>query len=80
MNKVLYTRSKIASSSPNVLDKSDIFWINLEFFCEPTIVELYTFILEKYELTRFVENLNANHHKTGKMASSQTNVIEIVET
>jgi len=80
MDEVFDTRTEITASCPNIFNKSDFFRVNLELLSKPSVVELHTFVLEKYELPGFVEHLYAHHDKTWKMSASQSDVVKIVES
>lgn len=80
MDKILNGGSHVSSTSPNVLYKSDFFWINFEFFSQPSVVELNTFLFKKDVIFRFVEDMNSQHHKTRIMSAGQTNIIQIIES
>ena len=80
MDEILNTRSKISSSSPNVLNESYFFRVNLKFFSQPAIVELDTFIFEEDIFVRFIEDLNAQHHKATIVPTSETDVVQIIES
>ena len=79
MDEVFNTGTKITSSSPNILNKSDLAWVDLQLLSQPTIIELNTLILKKYELIGLVEHLNADHNKPWEMPSSKSDIVKIVE-
>ena len=64
MDKVLNTRTEVSSSSPNILDKSDFFWIDFELLSKPSIVEFNAFVLEEDEFVGFIEDLDSDHDET----------------
>jgi hypothetical protein len=80
VNEVLNAGSEVTSSSPDILDKGDFCGIDFKFFSEPAVVELDALVLEEDEFTGFVENLNADHDETGVVSSSESDVVEIVES
>lgn len=63
MDEVLNAGAEVTSTCPDVLDEGNFRRIDLEFLGEPAIVEFNAFILEKDELSRFVEDLNTDHHE-----------------
>ena len=63
MDEVFNTGTKVTSSSPNILNESNLAWVDLQLLSQPTVVELNTLILEKYELVWLVEHLNADHNE-----------------
>lgn len=79
MDEVLNAGSEITSTSPDVLNESDLTGIDLEFFSQPSIVELHALILEEDELSRLVEDLYADHHEAREVSARESDVIKIVE-
>jgi len=61
---------RIAAACPDILDKSDIIWVDLQCFREPAIVELHALFLEEVILIWIVENLNSNHDEPRIMSTS----------
>jgi hypothetical protein len=64
MDKILNARSKISSSSPNILDESYFFRIDFELLSQPFVIELNAFIFKEYVFVRLVKNLDAYHDKS----------------
>ena len=64
----------------NLFNKSYFFWINFKCFCQPAIVEFNAFIFEEFVVIRIVEYLNTKHDKTRIMATSDTNIVKIIES
>ena len=79
MHKVLDRRSQVAATGPDILNKSDLIWVDSESLREPAIVELNTFFLEELVVVWLVEHLDAHHDKAGVVATRDANVIQIVE-
>ena len=79
-NKVLNRRAQIATSSPDILNKGDVVWVDAECFGQPPIVKLDAFVLEEVVLIRLVKHLDAEHDKPGVMPPSQTNIVQVVES
>ena len=79
VHEVLNRRAKVATTGPHVLDKSDLIWVDSHRLCQPAIVELDCLILEEVVFVRCVEHLDSEHDKTGVMATSDTNVVQVIE-
>jgi hypothetical protein len=79
VDKVLNTRAQVSASSPDVLDKSNFFRIDFEFFSQPPIVEFNALILEEDVLVWLVEDLDPDHHKARVVPTCQPDVIEVVK-
>lgn len=80
MDKVLNAGAKVTSTCPNIFNEGDLFGVDLKLFSEPAVVELDTLILEEDEFSWFVENLDTHHHETGEVTTSQSDVVQIIET
>ena len=80
MNEVLNRRTKVTTSSPDIFNKSNFFWIYFQSFCQPTIIEFNAFIFKELVVIRIVKYLNTKHNKARIMATSNTNIVKIVET
>lgn len=79
MDEVLNAWAEVTSTGPDVLNESDLTGIDLEFLSQPSIVELHALVLEEDELSRLVENLDADHHEAREVSTRESDVIEIVE-
>lgn len=80
MDKVLDTWAEVTSSSPDVLNKSDLIGVNLELFCQPSVVKLNTLLLEEVVLLGVVEYLDSQHHEPRVVSACKTDVVQIVES
>jgi len=78
-DEVLDRWTKVATSSPNILNERDLSWINLECLGEPSEVELNTFIFEEFVIIWVVEYLDAKHDEAGVVAASDADVVQVVE-
>ena len=79
-DEVFNGRTKVTTTSPDILDEGDLFRRNTELLGQPAVVELNALISPELELTRLVEDLNTKHDETGVVTTGDTDVIEIVET
>lgn len=80
LDEVLDRGSQVATTGPNILNVRDFIGVNSKCFSEPSVVELKTFVFEKFVLTRVVENLLSQHDEARVVSTSQTNIVEVVET
>ena len=62
-NKVFNGRTKVSSSSPDVFNEGDFFWVDAEFLSQPSIVELNALVFEELVVIGFIEHLDAQHDK-----------------
>ena len=72
--------SHIASTGPDILDESNLIWIDTESFCQPSEVELNDLFLEEFVIVWIVEDLDTHHDETRVMSSSDTNIVQIIES
>jgi hypothetical protein len=79
MHEILDGGAKVATASPHVLNVGDLIGVNLEGLGQPTMVELEALILEEFVFVGIVEHLDAQHDKARVVASSNTDVVQIVE-
>lgn len=75
MHEVLDTGTKVSSSSPDVLDEGDLFWVDLQLFGEPAIVELHTFLFKEYIFVGGIEHLNTQHNEAGIVPTGESDVV-----
>ncbi len=80
MDKVLNWRAHVSSPGPDILNKSNLLRINLQFFSKPSVVEFNTLFFEENVILGFVENVNTQHDEPWIMSACQTNVIQIIES
>lgn len=79
MDEVLNAGSEVASTGPDVLNEGDLTGIDLELLSQPPVVELHALVLEEDELSRLVEDLDADHHEAREVAPREPDVVKIVE-
>ena len=79
-DKVLNRGTKVATTGPDIFNKGDIVRVNSKSLRQPSVVELNALVLEEFVVVRLVKDLNSEHDEARVMASSQANVVEIVES
>lgn len=60
-NEIFDRWSKVASTGPYILNESDFIWVNIECFCEPSVIKFNDFFFEKDMFLWCVENLDTKH-------------------
>lgn len=63
-HEVLNGRSKVTSSSPDILNKSDLLSFNSEGLSQPPEVELNALILEEFIIVWVVKHLDTKHNES----------------
>jgi len=79
-DEVLNRGAKVATASPNIFDVSNLIGVNFKGLSQPSVVELNALILEELVIIGVVENLLAQHDEARVVPSSQTNIVQVVET
>ena len=78
-HKILNRGAQVATTSPNIFDKSDVVRVDSQRLRQPPIVELNALILEEMVLIWLVKDLDAKHDEATVVAACQSDVVQVVE-
>ena len=79
-DKVFDGGTQVTTTGPDIFDESDVVRVNSQSFGQPPVVELNALVLEEFIVVWLVKDLDSKHDEARVMASSQANVVEIVES
>lgn len=79
-NEIFHGGTAVTTASPDVFDVGDLIGVNAQFFSQPSVVEFNAFFLEEDVVIGVVEHLDTEHNETRVMSTSETDVIQIIES